>query len=140
MVGVAIAATFYQPAFAALTHWWGPDRVHALTTVTLAGGLASTVLSPLTATLADRLSWRTTCTALTVILAAVTIPAHALALRAPGRLPRQPNARPAPRRSPAPAPGRGHRLVDERRHRRVLRRAAGLRHSPPSTLPYVVWY
>lgn len=34
MAGVAMAATFYQPAFAALTRWWGPDRVRALTTVT----------------------------------------------------------------------------------------------------------
>ncbi|MET7312933.1 MFS transporter [Streptomyces sp. NPDC005571] len=83
MAGVAMAATFYQPAFAALTRWWGPDRVRALTTVTLAGGLASTVFAPLTATLADHLSWRTTYAALAVILAAVTIPAHALALRAP---------------------------------------------------------
>ncbi|MFF3243704.1 MFS transporter [Streptomyces sp. NPDC002870] len=83
MAGVAMAATFYQPAFAALTRWWGPDRIRALTVVTLAGGLASTVFAPLTALLADHLSWRTTYAVLAVILAAVTIPAHALALRAP---------------------------------------------------------
>ena len=51
-----MAATFYQPAFAALTRWWGPDRVRALTIVTLAGGLASTVFAPLTAVLADHMS------------------------------------------------------------------------------------
>ncbi|MFE2019373.1 MFS transporter [Streptomyces sp. NPDC059499] len=83
MAGIAMAATFYQPAFAALTRWWGPDRIRALTIVTLAGGLASTVFAPLTAALADHLSWRTTYVVLAVILAAVTIPAHALALRAP---------------------------------------------------------
>ena len=77
-----MAATFYQPAFAALTRWWGPDHVRALTVVTLAGGLASTVFAPLTAALADHLSWRHTYLVLAVILAAVTIPAHALALRA----------------------------------------------------------
>ncbi|WP_405447269.1 MFS transporter [Streptomyces erythrochromogenes] len=81
--GVAMAATFYPPAFAALTRWWGPDRVRALTVVTLAGGLASTVFAPLTALLAEHLSWRQTYTVLAVILAAITIPAHALALHAP---------------------------------------------------------
>ncbi|MEU2238441.1 MFS transporter [Streptomyces sp. NPDC018338] len=81
--GFAMAATFYQPAFAALTRWWAPDHVRALTIVTLAGGLASTVFAPLTATLADRLSWRETYLVLAAILAAVTIPAHAIALRAP---------------------------------------------------------
>ncbi|WP_443032982.1 MFS transporter [Streptomyces sp. DH10] len=83
LAGLAMAATFYQPAFAALTRWWAPDHVRALTIVTLAGGLASTVFAPLTAAFADHLSWRHTYLALAAILAAVTIPAHALALRAP---------------------------------------------------------
>ncbi|MFC9291334.1 MFS transporter, partial [Streptomyces sp. NPDC057052] len=83
LAGLAMAATFYQPAFAALTRWWAPDHVRALTVVTLAGGLASTVFAPLTAALADHLSWRHTYLVLAGILAAVTIPAHALALRAP---------------------------------------------------------
>lgn len=83
VAGVAMAATFYPPAFAALTRWWGPDRVRALTIVTLAGGLASTVFAPLTAALAEHLTWRATYVVLAVTLAAVTIPAHALALRAP---------------------------------------------------------
>jgi MFS family permease len=83
LAGLAMAATFYQPAFAALTRWWAPNHVRALTIVTLAGGLASTVFAPLTAALADHLSWRHTYLVLAAILAAVTIPAHALALRAP---------------------------------------------------------
>ncbi|WP_103517229.1 MFS transporter [Streptomyces sp. SM10] len=82
LAGFAMAATFYQPAFAAVTRWWAPDHVRALTIVTLAGGLASTLFAPLTAALADHLSWRMTYAVLAVILAAVTIPAHALALRA----------------------------------------------------------
>ncbi|MFF8843439.1 MFS transporter [Streptomyces sp. NPDC015127] len=81
--GAAMAATFYQPAFAAVTRWWGTARVRALTVITLAGGLASTVFAPLTAALAEHLSWRATYVVLAAILAAVTIPAHALALRAP---------------------------------------------------------
>jgi MFS family permease len=46
LAGLAMAATFYQPAFAALTRWWASDHVRALTIVTLAGGLASTVFAP----------------------------------------------------------------------------------------------
>ncbi|MGW0817049.1 MFS transporter [Streptomyces viridiviolaceus] len=83
LAGLAMAATFYQPAFAALTRWWAPDHIRALTLVTLAGGLASTVFAPLTALLADHLSWRHTYLVLAAILATITIPAHALALRAP---------------------------------------------------------
>ncbi|TWD12921.1 cyanate permease [Streptomyces sp. T12] len=83
LAGLAMAATFYQPAFAALTRWWAPDHVRALTVVTLAGGLASTVFAPLTAALADHLSWRHTNLVLAAILAVITTPAHALALRAP---------------------------------------------------------
>lgn len=98
LAGVAMAATFYPPAFAALTRWWGPDRIRALTIVTLAGGLASTVFAPMTAALAEHLSWRATYTVLAVILAAVTIPAHALALRAPW--PPAPPAPPSTDRTP----------------------------------------
>ncbi|WP_447034766.1 MFS transporter [Streptomyces sp. DSM 118878] len=83
LAGVAMAATFYHPAFAALTRWWGEQRVRALTVVTLAGGLASTVFAPLTAALAAHFDWRTTYALLALVLGAVTIPAHALALRAP---------------------------------------------------------
>ncbi len=102
VAGVAMAATFYQPAFAAVTRWWGPDRVRGLTIVTLAGGLASTVFAPLTAALAQHLPWRTTYAVLAVILAAVTIPAHAVTLRAPW-----PPAPSPPQARPAHAPARG---------------------------------
>lgn len=74
-----MAAILYQPAFAALTRWWAPGHIRALTIVTLAGGLASTVFAPLTAILADHMSWRATY----VVLAVLTVPAHAIALKAP---------------------------------------------------------
>ncbi|MFF2777169.1 MFS transporter [Streptomyces sp. NPDC058052] len=83
LAGFSMAATFYQPAFAALTRWFAPDHVRALTVVTLAGGLASTVFAPLTAALAAQHTWRTTYLVLAVVLAVITVPAHALALRAP---------------------------------------------------------
>ncbi|ODU02091.1 MAG: MFS transporter [Pseudonocardia sp. SCN 72-86] len=85
VAGVAMSATLYPPAFAALTRWWGPRRVTALTAVTMFGGLAGTVFAPLSATLLDHLGWRHTYLVLAVVLAAVTIPAHVIGLR--GRWP-----------------------------------------------------
>ena len=85
LAGFAMAGTLYPPAFAALTRWWGPRRVRALTVLTLVAGLASTIFAPLTAALLDPLGWRNTYLVLAVVLAVVTIPAHALGLR--GRWP-----------------------------------------------------
>ncbi|QFU87166.1 MFS transporter [Amycolatopsis sp. YIM 10] len=81
VAGVAMGATLYPPAFAALTRWYGPDRVKALTVLTLAGGLASTVFAPLTAALVAHLDWRETYLVLAAILAVVTIPGHLFGLR-----------------------------------------------------------
>jgi MFS family permease len=81
VAGVAMAGVLYAPAFAAITVWFGPDRVRALTAVTLVAGLASTVFAPLTAGLANHLSWRGTYLVLAVVLAALTIAPHALFLR-----------------------------------------------------------
>ncbi|HEY6478606.1 MAG TPA: MFS transporter, partial [Streptosporangiaceae bacterium] len=78
--GIASAGLFYPPAFAALTGWYGPQRVRALTTLTLAAGFASTIFAPLASALAAHLSWRGTYLTLAAVLA-VTIPAHALFLR-----------------------------------------------------------
>ena len=83
LAGAAMSATFYQPAFAALTRWYGPRRVAALTTLTLFAGLSSTIFAPLTAVLAGPLDWRETYVVLGGILAVITIPLHALGLRRP---------------------------------------------------------
>jgi MFS family permease len=83
MVGVAMGAVLYPPAFAALTRWHGPDRVRALTVLTLAAGLASTVFAPLTAWLSTHLDWRSTYLVLAAILAVITIPGHWFGLRLP---------------------------------------------------------
>jgi MFS family permease len=85
LAGVAMAATLYPPAFAALTRWWGHRRLRALTALTLLAGLASTIFAPLTATLLGHLGWRHTYLVLAVVLALVTVPAHLLGLR--GRWP-----------------------------------------------------
>jgi MFS family permease len=85
LAGVAMAGTLYPPAFAALTRWWGPRRITALTALTLLAGLASTIFAPLTATLLGHLQWRHSYLVLAVVLGVVTIPAHLLGLR--GRWP-----------------------------------------------------
>jgi MFS family permease len=85
LAGIAMAGVLYQPAFAALTRWWGPRRVTALTVLTLLGGLASTIFAPITAALVESLGWRQTYVVLAVVLAVVTIPAHLIGLR--GRWP-----------------------------------------------------
>jgi len=93
LMGAALAATLYEPAFAAVVGWFATrGRDKALLTVTLAGALASTVFMPLEAWLVARLGWRGALVALAVTLAVITIPLHAFVLR------------PAPRRAP-PAPG-----------------------------------
>lgn len=83
LAGVAMGAVLYPPAFAALTRWHGPNRVRALTVLTLAAGLASTVFAPLTAALSESLDWRATYLVLAGILAVVTIPGHWWGLRLP---------------------------------------------------------
>ena len=81
VAGAAMAAVLYQPAFAALTRWYGERRVSALTTLTLVAGLSSTFFAPLTGVLLGVSSWRTTYVILAVFLALVTIPLHAVLLR-----------------------------------------------------------
>jgi MFS family permease len=83
LAGVAMAGVFYAPAFAALTRWYGPRRVSALTALTLVAGLASTVFAPLTAVLNDLVDWRGTYLVLAGFLAVTTIPLHLLGLRLP---------------------------------------------------------
>ena len=83
VAGMAMSAVLYPPAFAALTRWYGERRVHALTVLTLAAGLASTIFAPLTAALATELGWRATYLVLAGLLAVVTIPGHLLGLRHP---------------------------------------------------------
>jgi MFS family permease len=83
VAGVAMAAVFYQAAFAALTRWYGPRRVRALTALTLVAGLSSTIFAPLTSQLLKHVDWRGTYLVLAVVLAVVTVPLHAFALTPP---------------------------------------------------------
>src|SRR5690606_4785229 len=80
--GMAMGAVLYPPAFAALTRWWGAERVTALMILTLAGGLASTAFAPLTAALDAHTDWRATYLVLAVVLAVLTVPVHWFGLQA----------------------------------------------------------
>src|SRR2546426_4563916 len=103
LMGLAMAATLYEPAFAAVVGWFpmqGRDR--ALLVVTLVAGLASTIFMPFEAWLVGRLGWRGALTALALILAVPTIPIHALVLRRPPRLATRDAAA---ARADAPVPG-----------------------------------
>lgn len=57
-LGLAISATLYEPAFAVLNARFGRNARRAITTLTLLGGLASTVFIPLTQLLVDTIGWR----------------------------------------------------------------------------------
>ncbi|NDU71745.1 MFS transporter [Actinomadura sp. DSM 109109] len=83
LAGTAMTAVLYQPAFAALTRYYAPRHLGALTTLTLVAGLASTVFAPLTSALDAQMSWRSVYLVLSAVLAAVTIPLHYFALRRP---------------------------------------------------------
>ncbi len=103
LMGIAMGATLYEPAFAAVVGWFpvqGRDR--ALLVVTLVAALASTIFMPLEAWLVVRLGWRGALTLLTVILGVVTIPIHAFVLRRP---PRPGGGNAAATRDAAPVPG-----------------------------------
>jgi MFS family permease len=89
-LGVAMAATLYEPAFAAIVSWFTRRRDRALLTVTLAAGLASTIFMPIEAWLLSRVGWRSAVMILAVVLGVITIPMHAVLLRRPpATLPRQ---------------------------------------------------
>lgn len=80
VAGFAQSAVLYPPAFAVITRWYGPLRVGPLTTLTLVGGLASTVFAPLVAYLIDQFGWRMSYLVIAGILAVTTVPLHALFL------------------------------------------------------------
>jgi MFS family permease len=85
LMGLAMASTLYEPAFAAIVGWFSKHRDRALLTLTLAAGLASTIFVPIETALLARMDWRSTLVTLAVFLAVTTIPIHAFVLRPPPR-------------------------------------------------------
>jgi MFS family permease len=80
VLGVAMAASLYDPAFATLGRIFGAAARAPITTLTLAGGFASTVSWPASQFFIDRMGWRGTYLIYAALLALVAAPLHALAL------------------------------------------------------------
>ena len=81
LLGVAIAATLYEAAFATLNHQYGLSARKAISTLTLFGGFASTVFWPLTLKLNTLIGWRDTYLGYAALQLCVCLPLH-LMLRA----------------------------------------------------------
>jgi MFS family permease len=76
VVGIAQSAMLYQASFAVITRRYGARRYGALTILTLAGGLSSTVFAPITAALLAVFEWRDSLVILAGVLLVVTLPLH----------------------------------------------------------------
>jgi predicted MFS family arabinose efflux permease len=82
-IGIASAVSFYEAAFAVIIAWHAPRRrSSALLTLTVVAGFASTVFLPLTGWLVHAYGWRIALVLLAAIQAVLTVPLHAVVLRA----------------------------------------------------------
>jgi MFS family permease len=81
LLGLAMAAVLYEPAFAVVANWFVRLRGRALTVLTFMGGFASIIFIPLAALLVEAYGWRAALIWLAAILAAITVPLHGLLLR-----------------------------------------------------------
>jgi MFS family permease len=80
LLGVATAASLYDPAFATLGRIFGAAARSPITALTLAGGFASTVSWPATHLLIEAVGWRGTYLVYAALLALVAAPLHVFAL------------------------------------------------------------
>ena len=82
-IGVVMAIVLYEPAFTVLAKWFpdAAERRRAMTALTLVAALASFIFLPLSQALVDAHGWRDALVILAVVLGALTIPLHAVALR-----------------------------------------------------------
>ena len=80
LLGAAIAASLYDPAFATLGRIFGAGARSPITALTLAGGFASTVSWPATHLLIQSIGWRGTYLVFAAVLVCVSAPLLALAL------------------------------------------------------------
>lgn len=83
-LGVALAATLYEPVFAVITRRFPESFGTRITALTLIGGFASTVFIPLTQLFIARLGWRDALMALALCNLVLCLPIHALLLREDG--------------------------------------------------------
>ncbi|HEX5441715.1 MAG TPA: MFS transporter [Ktedonobacterales bacterium] len=79
-LGIAMAATLYEPAFTTVAAWF-PRRERALTVLTTLGGFASVIYLPVAARLIEHMGWRMALLALAALLLLGAALPHALMLR-----------------------------------------------------------
>jgi MFS family permease len=91
LLGVATAASLYDPAFATLGRIFGASARRPITALTLAGGFASTVSWPVTHLLLEAVGWRGTYLVYAALLVLLAAPLLAFALP---RTRADPDARP----------------------------------------------
>jgi MFS family permease len=112
LLGVAIAGSLYDPAFATLGRIFGAAARRPITALTLAGGFASTVSWPATHLLLDAVGWRSTYLIYAAVLAFVAAPLHAFVLpRRRAEAEQRPDGLVIPPRTVLPATGWAFALV-----------------------------
>ncbi|MDR5794246.1 MFS transporter [Caballeronia sp. LZ008] len=84
-LGISMAATFYDPVFAVITHRYPRSFRTKITLITLVAGFASTVFIPLTQILVGSVGWRTSLVVLAALNLVVCLPIHVLAIRSSRR-------------------------------------------------------
>jgi len=115
VIGLAMGAGLYDPAFSALGRIYGEQARGAITQVTLFGGFASTVCWPLSAALVAHAGWRGACLAYAAIALLIVLPLYLFGL--PSEAVRQP---------PEPDGGRAAGRVRPDQRLAFLLLAAGL--------------
>lgn len=80
-IGLVMAAVFYEVAFTVVAVWFRRRRPQAMLAITMVAGFASTIFIPLTTYLISAFGWRDALRLLALLLAAGTVPLHALVLR-----------------------------------------------------------
>lgn len=86
VLGVAMAMTLYEPAFAVITRRFPTRFRDGITTLTLVGGFASSLSFPAAAWLIQACGWRMALAVIGAVLLGAIAPLHALALRGGGEL------------------------------------------------------
>jgi MFS family permease len=126
VIGAAMGAGLYDPAFATIGRLYGRGARAVITSLTLIGGFSSTVCWPLSALLLQHLGWRGTCVAYAAVNLFVVLPLYRFGLPAEARHVAAP---PPPRDAPSDAQSRDT-TPEARSH--VAMPDAQSRDTPPS--------
>ena len=105
LIGLAMALTLYEAAFATINRKLGIGAARGISTLTLFAGFASTIFWPLTLAIASRLGWRDTYLAYAGLQLAACLPLHLRLGRDAARAPVR-----------ADAPRDSHTLTEAIRH------------------------